>query len=212
MRLFKLCTIVLICLLTYSCSDNGEEGGAGDPLPDSFFSNLGENHETPRAYLVYSSVLQYDQETMTDVLKYRDRVALIFTNGSIATDDDGTIVFSENTTQMASLSLRDLNDGQVQDDVNSVNLATQTYTLSPGTTVAINGSVDVNYTEGVTNYGELNGYYLPLADDDTATIEITNLTIDIENMSGYLEATYRIEPGIDGAIIGTHVGSFDIIK
>lgn len=212
MKSLKLLCLIVFSSLLFCCSSEEEEGQQGESLPDSYFSHNGDVHETPRAYLVYSSVLQYNGETKMDETKYRDRIQLLFLDGAAVLDDDGTRVYSENTTVLTSLSLRDLNGGVVVEQPADVNLLQNEYVLSPGTTVVTSGNVVVNFTQGVTNYGELNGYYLPLTNEDEANIEILSLTIDHDQLSGYIEAEYSISPGIDGSIYGTYKGSFEIIK
>lgn len=215
MKLFKIFTILFMgTLLLTSCNsdDMDEEQGSEDSTSTNTFSRLGILHTTPNAYLVYSPVLQYDQETGMDVIKYADRVRLVFTNGAATINAEGERVYSASTEHLVSLSLRDVTDGQVKDMINDIQFGAGEYTISPGSTVVVDGNVDINYSENNIDYGELNGYYLPLTNEDTAEISITSLDIDYESGQGYIQADYSISPGIDGQVAGNYSGSFTILK
>lgn len=147
-----------------------------------------------------------------DVIKYRDRVTLVLTDDEVTLDDDTDVVYGQDATTLASISLRDINDGNVKETAEDVTIPVMTYNMSPGTTFAVDGTVEVNYTDDSGSYGELNGYYLPLTNEDAASINITSLSLNFDDLSGSISVTYDLSPGIDGAISGNYTGTISIVK
>jgi hypothetical protein len=212
MKKFTLIFTALIGLaLLASCNDDSEESQESGQDVTNTFQRIGNIYETPNAYLVYSPVLQYDIETQMDVIKYRDHVTVIFTDGAITRDADGRIVYSTGTQQVFSASFRDITDGLVKDVIEDIDFRTGDLRISAGSTVVVDGNVDINYSEDNISYGELNGYYLPLTNEDIAEMSISFLEIDHLGGSGSIAATYSISPGIDGEVKGNYTGSFNIL-
>jgi len=209
-KIYSLLILLTFTLAFTSCGKDEDEGGSQQEAVNSFDNNE-VNHATENAYLVFSSVLQYDIETMADVLKYRDRVSLYFTNGTIALNDDDNITFSTDTKQVAHHHIRDINDGTVQSTIEDVAFGIGDFVLSPSTYAVINGNVVEEFQKDGVGYGELNGFYLTLTDKDTASLKVSDFSIDYDNMVGTITCTYEITPGIDGAVQGSFTGSFKVL-
>jgi hypothetical protein len=90
----------------------------------------------------------------------------------------------------------------------------KTYNQYPSTTTRVNISdIDGSTTVAGVEYGKITLAVInyPLANEDTATLKISNIDIDYESMTGTQDCEYSISPSLSSPIIGNFSGSFNRI-
>lgn len=208
--------LLLLCMTIFcsSCGDDTEDGASdNESIPERGFTVNSEVYETPNAFLVYHSVIQYDSETMMDVTKLKNQFSFLFLNGE-AISNNGKLLYSTNTTQSTYHNFRDFGGNNVLDDIESVQISTGTFTQSPSTTTRVKISdIPSDLTQDNMTFGDpvFAGINYPLANEDTASFEIKSIDIDHAEMKGTVECEYTISPSIEGAITGKYSGEFQIL-
>ncbi|MDF1698322.1 MAG: hypothetical protein P1U56_20905 [Saprospiraceae bacterium] len=217
MKLFTYANgyLLLLCMafLFTSCGDDAEEGQNQGTIPDQGFTINSDEYNTPNAYLVFESVLQYDSETMMDVSKTRNLFSFLFLNGS-ALSDNGKILYSTSTTQSSYHHFRDFGGENVVDDIESILITTGSFVQSPSTTTRINiTDIPAELMDNNVSYGDpiFAGISFPLANEDVASFKINSIDIDYGAMKGTIDCEYSISPSFEGAITGRYIGEFSIL-
>jgi hypothetical protein len=214
-KLMASITILSFCILFSSCNDDdpNEMMDENQELIKGFNINT-ESYETPNAYLIFNSVVQYDSETMQDVDKISNRFSFAFTDGK-AISYDNKIMYSTDVNQLSYHHFRDIDNTDVLDDIQSVDIAVKIYSQSASSTTKINMSNDmlVDYTANGVDFGNasLAGINYLLSNEDLATFTVNNINMDYELMTGTINCEYSISPSFDGPITGKYIGSFEIL-
>lgn len=205
-----LSSVFLFC----SCGGDAKDDMMNEnETPEQGFIINEDTYETPNAYLVFHSTPQYDSETMTDVIKFKDQFSLLFIDGT-AIVDDGTILYSTDTNHASYHYFREVGDNGLVDEIQNLDISSGTFVQTPATTTRIDIS-DLIQTVAVdgTAYGDpvFAGLNYPLTDEDVASLDIKSLTIDYDSLTGSIDCEYSISPSFDGPIIGQYSGTFNIL-
>jgi hypothetical protein len=208
---FLLCII----LLSAACGKESEDDMMDDnQVPEMGFTINADEYETPNAYLIFHTVLQYDPDQMMDVAKVKNHFSFLFMDGK-AISNDGHILYSVDTKQSSYHHFSDIGDVNLADDVQSIVIMPGTYTQSPSTTTRINISDIVeDITEDGVSYGDprLVGINYLLANQDVASFKINSIDINYDTMAGIIDCEYSIDSALaSGEIVGRFIGSFNIL-
>lgn len=202
-----------IALFSFSSCSGDSNFGEGEEDSNTAFRINGDSFETKNAYLVFSTVPQFNSETMMDEDKVRNRFSLLFMNG-IATVNEGNLLFSTTTNHSSYHQMNSLDDSKtIVDAIEDVVIENTVYTQrTTNTRISING-IETEYTENGSNFGNpvFAGINYQLTNEDTATFTINTITIDYENMNGFIDCSYSISPSLEGPITGMYSGPFQIL-
>ena len=209
----SLVLVSLLLFICYSCGEDAQDEGNDGELPKTGFTINSDVYETPNAYLIFNSVLQYDSETMMDVNKIKNQFSFLFLDGN-AISNDGNILYSTDTKQSSYNHFRDLGGMDILDDIQEVTIAPNTYSHSPSSTTRVNiSNVPEDLVDNGVSFGNpsLLGTNYVLINEDVATFKINSLDINYDSMMGTIDCEYSISPSWEGPIMGRYNGSFRIL-
>lgn len=202
-----------LILLCTACGDDTQEEEQEEELPRMGFTLNSDVYDTPNAYLIFNSVLQYDSETMMDVTKIKNQFSFLFLDGKAITND-GDLMYSSDTKQSNYNHFRDLEGENILEDIASISIDVGTYSQSTTSTTRINISdVPEDIVDNGVSFGNANllGTNYLLLDEDVATFKINSIDINYESMTGNIDCEYSISPSWEGPITGSYNGTFRIL-
>lgn len=217
MKYLKLNTIAFLLFsmalgLTSCSTDEPQMGNGEEPKATQGFKVGPTEYKTPKAYLIYHSTFQYNQETMKDETKYLNRFSILLMDGS-ATTQDRNLYFSTDTKHSSYHHFRDA-ETKMYSTLDQVLIESKSHVQAASTETRVNIS-------GLSNNLECNGVFYgdpvwaginyPLSTEDTAVFTINSIEIDHEKGTGTIDCDYSITPSLDGAIVGNYKGEFEVL-
>lgn len=208
--------LLFIVFLFAACSKESDDGMVDDnQVEDIGFIIDSDTYKTPNAYLIFHTVVQYDSETMMDVLKVKNHFSFLFMDGK-AIINDRDILYSVDTKQSSYHYFRDIGNVDLVDDINSIEITPGTYMQSPTSTsvrVEMSG-IGEEFTESGVSYGNpvFAGINYLLSDEDVVSFRINSIDIDYDTMVGTLDCEYSLNSSFASSeISGNFRGSFNIL-